>query len=81
MLDASGPQHLLLAETLGLAMARRASEILERHRAALTSGDSAACRAVVPALGAPMTRKSGMATGASMGGTRGFVIFDKNSRT
>lgn len=36
--DASGPQHLLLAETLGLAMARRAAEILERHRAALTGG-------------------------------------------
>ena len=34
MLDASGPQHLLLAETLGLAMARRASDILDRHRAA-----------------------------------------------
>jgi hypothetical protein len=37
MLDASGRQHLLLAETLGLAMARRASDILERHRAALTA--------------------------------------------
>ncbi len=35
---ASGTQHLLLAETLGLAMARRASDILEHHRAALTSG-------------------------------------------
>ncbi len=42
MLDASGSQHLLLAETLGLAMARRASDILERHRAALTGGDAAA---------------------------------------
>jgi hypothetical protein len=31
---ASGTQHLLLAETLGLAMARRAADILERHRAA-----------------------------------------------
>ena len=41
MLDTSGTQHLLLAETLGLAMARRASDILERHRATLTS-DSAA---------------------------------------
>jgi hypothetical protein len=30
-----GTQHLLLAETLGLAMARRAAEILEQHRAAL----------------------------------------------
>ena len=37
MLDASGSQHLLLAETLGLAMARRAADILDRHRAALTS--------------------------------------------
>lgn len=36
MLDASGTQHLLLAETLGLAMARRAADILDRHRAALT---------------------------------------------
>ncbi len=41
MLDASGTQHLLLAETLGLAMARRASDILERHRVALTAGTSA----------------------------------------
>ena len=38
----SGAQHLLLAETLGLAMARRASDILERHRAALASGGPAA---------------------------------------
>ena len=38
MLDVSGTQHVLLAETLGLAMARRAAEILERHRAAL-AGD------------------------------------------
>jgi hypothetical protein len=42
MLDASGTQHLLLAETLGLAMARRALDILERHRAALTGGEGAA---------------------------------------
>ena len=40
MLDASGT-HLLLAETLGLAMARRAADILERHRAALTGGSTA----------------------------------------
>jgi hypothetical protein len=33
-----GTQHLLLAETLGLAMARRAAEILDQHRAALTGG-------------------------------------------
>jgi hypothetical protein len=38
---ATGTQHLLLAETLGLAMARRASDILERHRTALTSGSAA----------------------------------------
>ncbi len=38
---ATGTQHLLLAETLGLAMARRASDILERHRAALAGGSAA----------------------------------------
>jgi hypothetical protein len=37
----SGAQHLLLAETLGLAMARRAADILDRHRLALTSGAAA----------------------------------------
>jgi hypothetical protein len=42
MLDASGTQHLLLAETLGLAMARRATDILDRHRAALTGGTAGA---------------------------------------
>jgi hypothetical protein len=31
-----GAQHLLMAETLGLAMARRAAEILARHRDVLT---------------------------------------------
>jgi hypothetical protein len=30
-----GTQHLLLAEILGLAMARRAADILDRHREAL----------------------------------------------
>jgi hypothetical protein len=35
---ATGAQDLLLAETLGLAMARRAAAILNRHRVALTSG-------------------------------------------
>jgi hypothetical protein len=39
---ATSTQHLLLAETLGLAMARRASDILERHRSALTSDPAAA---------------------------------------
>src|ERR1700685_1097967 len=33
-----GTQHTMLAEILGLAMARRAADILDRHRAALTSG-------------------------------------------
>jgi hypothetical protein len=40
MLDWGGDasmRHRLLAETLGLAMARRAADILERHRQALTS--------------------------------------------
>jgi hypothetical protein len=35
---ASGAQQLLLAETLGLAMARRAADILERHRMSLAGG-------------------------------------------
>src|ERR1700722_17932979 len=39
---ATGTQHLLLAETLGLAMARRASDILERHRPALASDPATA---------------------------------------
>lgn len=33
---ASDAQHMLLAETLGLAMARRAWDILERHRGDLS---------------------------------------------
>jgi hypothetical protein len=33
-----GTEHLVLAETLGLAMARRAAEILERHRMAVAGG-------------------------------------------
>ena len=35
---APGMQHTLLAEILGLAMARRAADILDRHRAALAGG-------------------------------------------
>ena len=42
---ATGTQHLVLAETLGLAMARRASDILERHRASLTTGSAASSNA------------------------------------
>jgi hypothetical protein len=37
-----GMQHLLLAEILGLAMARRAADILDRHRAALMGAPSGA---------------------------------------
>ncbi|HUN32297.1 MAG TPA: hypothetical protein VMU95_09755 [Trebonia sp.] len=37
MQDYDGAGRLLLAETLGLAMARRAADILDRHRDALTS--------------------------------------------
>ncbi len=33
---APGMQRVLMAETLGLAMARRAAEILDRHRGTLT---------------------------------------------
>ena len=35
-----GMQHLLLAEILGLTMARRAADILDRHRAALMGAPS-----------------------------------------
>jgi hypothetical protein len=45
---ASGTQQLLLAETLGLAMARRAADILERHRTALTPGTVPAARSGEP---------------------------------
>ena len=38
----TGAQDLLLAETLGLAMARRAADILDRHRVALASGGPSA---------------------------------------
>jgi hypothetical protein len=46
----TGAHDLLLAETLGLAMARRAADILDRHRLALTSGaptadDTVGCEA------------------------------------
>lgn len=39
-----GMQHLLLAEILGLAMARRAADILDRHRAALTGAAASGAR-------------------------------------
>jgi hypothetical protein len=44
---APGEQQLLLAETLGLAMARRAWDILEQHRAELAGGGPGA--AAIPA--------------------------------
>jgi len=37
MQDYDGTGRLLMAETLGLAMARRAADILDRHRNALAS--------------------------------------------
>jgi hypothetical protein len=50
---APGMQHTLLAEILGLAMARRAADILDRHRASLTSGpDGAAVGEIGTAGGA-----------------------------
>jgi hypothetical protein len=54
MLDlggADGARHTELAESVGLAMARRARDILERHRAALTQpdGDAGPPRAGDPA--------------------------------
>ncbi|HEY6497289.1 MAG TPA: hypothetical protein VIZ43_28770 [Trebonia sp.] len=60
MLDASRPQHPLLAETLGLAMARRAWDILERHRAALAGGGLVAGGpdTDVPVTGGPVTEGS-----------------------
>jgi hypothetical protein len=39
----TGTGRLLMAETLGLAMARRAADILDRHRDALTRAALGAC--------------------------------------
>jgi hypothetical protein len=49
MQDYDGMGRLLLAETLGLAMARRAADILDRHRDVLASA----------ALGAPVGLDTG----------------------
>ncbi|HTU76267.1 MAG TPA: hypothetical protein VMG38_22345 [Trebonia sp.] len=49
MQDYDGMGRLLMAETLGLAMARRAADILDRHRDALASA----------ALGAPARGDNG----------------------
>ena len=51
-----GTQHLLLAEILGLAMARRAADILDRHRAALMgapAGGAGLSRGQAPATAGP----------------------------
>jgi hypothetical protein len=55
-------QHTLLAEILGLAMARRAADILDRHRAALTSGpDGAAVGEIAEVGGAIASGRTGEA--------------------
>src|SRR5450756_815888 len=50
---APGMQHLLLAETIGLAMARRAADILDRHRAALSNGAATGGAGAASALAGP----------------------------
>jgi len=64
---APGMQHTLLAEILGLAMARRAADILDRHRAAL-AGDARDPVGAVGAVGA-----SGAAGQAREGAERADV--------
>jgi hypothetical protein len=59
-----GMQHLLLAEILGLAMARRAADILDRHRAALMGASSGAAGAA----GAAGSGGSGGAGSGEVGG-------------
>ena len=51
---APGMQHTLLAEILGLAMARRAADILDRHRAALAGGPDSPVSVPGPAGGGPV---------------------------
>jgi hypothetical protein len=58
---APGMQHTLLAEILGLAMARRAADILDRHRAALISGPDGPAGAVGAVGGTGKTRGTGEA--------------------
>jgi hypothetical protein len=48
-----GTQHLLLAEILGLAMARRAADILDRHRAALMGAPAGGAGAAGPGEAGP----------------------------
>jgi hypothetical protein len=56
---APGMQHTMLAEVLGLAMARRAADILDRHRAALTSGPDDPVGAAGGAASARAARAAG----------------------
>jgi hypothetical protein len=60
-----GMQHTLLAEILGLAMARRAADILDRHRAALTgdAGDPAGPVGASGASGASVASGAAVAYG------------------
>jgi hypothetical protein len=70
MLDASGTHQMLLAETLGLAMARRAWEILERHRAALAGTDTGTTGTGTTGTGTTGTGATGTGVGSSgAGGT------------
>jgi hypothetical protein len=62
-----GMQHLLLAEILGLAMARRAADILDRHRAALMGAPSGPS-GPVGAAGAVGSDEAGSAGGMGQPG-------------
>jgi hypothetical protein len=64
---APGMQHTLLAEILGLAMARRAADILDRHRAALTSapGDPVGAAGGGGGGGAAPAARAAAGTGAA----------------
>jgi hypothetical protein len=75
MLDASGTRQLLLAETLGLAMARRAAEILERHRA--VPPDAGRAHGAGPAVAGPVAggpAVAGPAAGGTAGGDEQFAL-------
>jgi hypothetical protein len=64
---APGTQHLLLAETIGLAMARRAADILDRHRAALASGaDTGAATAATAATASDVADVADVAAAADV---------------
>ncbi len=65
---APGMQHTLLAEILGLEMARRAADILDRHRAALTSDPAGKVGAGGPGAGKAGAGKAGSG-GVGAGGS------------